>query len=74
MGIPLRCWCNLAVLFAASLGATWGQTALNFIPVTPCRVVDTRYGTAGFTGPISAGATVSFNPVGSCGVPSTAQA
>jgi hypothetical protein len=58
---------------AAAAVAAWGQTALNFVPITPCRVVDTRNGTGGFTGPI-AGATASFNPVGSCGVPSTAQA
>jgi hypothetical protein len=55
--------------------------ALNFYPLTPCRVVDTRaMGGAGFTGEfgppqMTAGSTRSF-PItaGACGIPATAQA
>jgi M6 family metalloprotease-like protein len=44
---------------------------LHFVPVTPCRVADTRQ--AG--GPLSAGATRSFAvPQSSCNIPATAQA
>ena len=47
-----------------------------FVPVTPCRVVDTRGGAGQFGGPtMAAGATRSFPiPQSACGIPSTAQA
>jgi hypothetical protein len=50
--------------------------ALRFIPVTPCRVVDTRNPTSAFGGPIlSGGVARTFTiPASSCGIPSTAQA
>jgi hypothetical protein len=49
---------------------------LRYVPVTPCRVVDTRNATGPFGGPIiSAGTTRSFTiPSGSCGIPAAAQA
>lgn len=52
------------------------STALEFIPVTPCRVVDTRNATGDFGGPeLAAGSTRTFNiPQSTCGIPSTAVA
>jgi hypothetical protein len=52
------------------------QTALQFVPTTPCRVVDTRLGTGSFAGPaLIAGATRTFNlPQSGCGIPPTAVA
>ncbi len=49
---------------------------LQFIPVTPCRVVDTRYGTGAFAGPaLAAGSTRPFNiPQSTCGIPPNAVA
>ena len=51
-------------------------TALRFVPVTPCRVADTRLGNGSFGGPILlANSTREFDiPYSSCGIPSTAQA
>jgi len=53
-----------------------GARALRFVPVTPCRVADTRNAAGAFGGPaIAAGSSRSFIvPNSSCGVPSTAQA
>ena len=50
--------------------------ASRFIPVTPCRVADTRGANGPFGGPIlAAGQPRNFNiSAGSCGIPSTAQA
>ncbi len=50
--------------------------ALMFVPVTPCRVVDTRNATGPFGGPqMTAGSTRTFAiPASSCGIPSTALA
>jgi hypothetical protein len=50
--------------------------ALSFVPMTPCRVVDTRNAAGPFGGPsISGGASRDFNiPTSACSVPSTAQA
>jgi uncharacterized repeat protein (TIGR01451 family) len=49
---------------------------LRFVPVTPCRVADTRNPAGPFGGPsISGGTSRAFNiPASTCGVPSTAQA
>jgi len=47
-----------------------------FVPVIPCRVVDTRTGPGVFGGPwLAAGATRTFDiPQGACGIPATAEA
>ncbi len=52
------------------------STALRFVPVTPCRVADTRNPNGAFGGPIlSAGTSRQFVvPESACGIPSTAQA
>jgi List-Bact-rpt repeat protein len=49
---------------------------LRFVPVTPCRVVDTRNANSPFGGPVmTANSTRSFAiPAGSCGIPATALA
>jgi hypothetical protein len=49
---------------------------LRFVPVTPCRVVDTRNAAGPFGGPtMTASSTRSFAvPQSTCGIPSTAQA
>jgi hypothetical protein len=49
---------------------------LRFVPVTPCRVADTRNSTGPFGGPpIPGGATRDFTiPNSTCGIPATAQA
>ena len=51
-------------------------TALRFVPVTPCRIVDTRNATGAFGGPqIAGGSSRSFIiPSSSCNIPATAQA
>ncbi len=51
-------------------------SGLQFIPVTPCRVVDTRNATGPFGGPeMGAGTSRTFNiPQSACGIPSTAVA
>ncbi len=51
-------------------------TGLEFVPLTPCRVVDTRGPGGPFGGPtLAAGSTRSFPiPQGGCGIPGTAQA
>jgi len=49
---------------------------LRFVPVTPCRVVDTRLPDGPFGGPVMGrSSSRSFTiPAGACGIPSTAQA
>ena len=52
------------------------STALQFIPVTPCRIADTRNDVGAFGGPaLAANAERSFAiPQAACGIPATAQA
>src|SRR3974377_1801646 len=55
----------------------WAQaSALQFIPVTPCGIADTRNATGPFGGPEpAAGSTRTFNiPQSACSIPSTAVA
>jgi hypothetical protein len=51
-------------------------SALHFVPMTPCRVVDTRYANGAFGSPeLAAGSTRDFViPGGSCNIPATAAA
>jgi hypothetical protein len=58
------------------VSATYTIAALRFIPVTPCRIVDTRNPTGAFGGPELAGnATRTFDvPQSACGIPATAAA
>ncbi len=52
------------------------SAALQFIPITPCRIADTRNATGAFGGPeLAAGVTRTFNvPQSACNIPSTAAA
>jgi len=61
---------------AVSLSGTSSATPLQFVPMTPCRVVDTRNATGPFGGPIlAAGVARSFLiPNGACGIPANAAA
>jgi|GEM_PF-838441 len=64
-------------LTQATASSAPAPQALRFVPITPCRVVDTRTVPNGpFTGPaINGGASRDFAiPGGACGIPATAQA
>jgi hypothetical protein len=59
----------------ASDTTTIVPVALRFVPVTPCRVVDTRLATGSFGGPGLYGNSRDFAlPNGACGIPTTAKA
>jgi hypothetical protein len=78
------CANRIALLHAALLltvftppTIAWAQpSALQFVPVAPCRVVDTRAATGEFGGPLMlSDSTRTFNiPESSCGIPPTAVA
>src|SRR5262249_10297923 len=63
----------------AAVNINVGPVPLRFIPVTPCRIMDTRSG-SGFTGPfgppsLSTNTTRTMPiPAGDCGIPTTAKA
>jgi hypothetical protein len=61
---------------SASVTVTVPTAGLQFIPVTPCRIVDTRKAVGAFGGPeLAGGAARTFDiPQSGCGVPSTAVA
>jgi hypothetical protein len=63
-------------LAAISYAASASTQGLRFVPVTPCRVADTRNATGPFGGPSIAGGTSRdfVIPNSACGVPATAQA
>ena len=65
-----------AIPAGASSFATVTPVPLRFIPVTPCRIVDTRNATGPFGGPIIAGGSSrDFTvPNSACSIPATAQA
>ena len=67
---------NVVALAATLSPAPPPPTALQFIPVTPCRVADTRNATGAFGGPaISGGSSRTFDiPQSACGIPSNAAA
>ncbi len=75
--VKLRCfgrvgvWMSASFLTAASLGA---QVLSDFVPVTPCRLVDTRTSNGLLGSPsMAAGSTRSFPfPMSNCGLPSNA--
>jgi exo-beta-1,3-glucanase (GH17 family) len=62
--------------FIAEPAFTFGTEPLRFVPITPCRAVDTRIGSGGLGGPpLSAGQTRTFPlPSSACGIPPTARA
>jgi hypothetical protein len=56
--------------------ATGNAGALAFVPVAPCRIIDTRNGTGTFGGPVMSANSQRAIPVtsSSCGIPATAKA
>jgi Chaperone of endosialidase len=68
----------IAVLWAAGLNipVLCAQSALNFVAIPPCRLVDTRNPVGTFGGPSLPAATTRNFPVlsGSCGIPANASA
>jgi hypothetical protein len=71
-----RCTAIAGLWVTLNVSVIWAQSQQNFIPVTPCRVADTRLATGTFGGPtMAAGSTRNFPiPSSSCGIPSTATA
>jgi hypothetical protein len=67
---------GVSVIVNQAAGNIVVSTALRFIAVTPCRVVDTRNASGAFGGPALSGGTSRdfIIPNGACGIPSTAQA
>src|ERR1035437_9913134 len=67
---------TLLVVFLATSFVVHSQTPLQFVPVTPCRVVDTRWPVGPFGGPALQGQTSrDFTiPDGGCSIPNTATA
>lgn len=64
----------LAAILAAPT-ATAQSSGYSFVPLVPCRVVDTRGPSSTNGGPaLDAGATRTFQIKGQCGVPATAKA
>ena len=70
-------YANSAVASATyTINSTTAPSAMRFIPVTPCRIADTRNANGAFGGPeMAAGSTRAFNiPQSACNIPSTALA
>ncbi len=65
-----------SVLITGTGAIATTTNGLQFIPVTPCRIADTRNATGAFGGPqLAGGSTRTFNiPQSACGIPSTAVA
>jgi len=62
--------------FTTAKGSSGGGGGLQFIPVAPCRIADTRNASGAFGGPeMSAGQSRAFNiPQSTCNIPSSAAA
>jgi hypothetical protein len=58
----------------ASGPVTGPPVPAKFHTVSPCRVVDTRSGLGGTTGPLAAGSTTTFTVAGACSIPASAAA
>jgi Chitobiase/beta-hexosaminidase C-terminal domain len=69
-------YANSAIASATYTIQSSATSALQFIPVTPCRIADTRNPTGAFGGPeLAAASTRTFNiPQSACSIPSTAVA
>ncbi len=66
----------LTYMYLDDVAIVEGAPPLRFVPVTPCRVVDTRNAPGAFGGPAISGETSRdfAIPQGNCGIPATAQA
>ncbi len=62
--------------FTTTLSSSVASGPLFFVPVTPCRVVDTRGATGTLGGPAMAGGSIRSFPIpqSACGIPTTAEA
>src|SRR5437764_1128828 len=69
-------WVNDSKGFCAMRFNQRSKTALNFVPVTPCRVADTRNANGPYGGPLLSGNTTRgfAIPAGACNIPSNAMA
>lgn len=69
-------WVNDSGGFCAMGFSQRTRTSLNFVPVTPCRIADTRNPNGPFGGPsVSGGTSRGFTvPNSACNIPATAQA
>ncbi len=67
---------NPTYMYLDNVSINGGPSGLRFIPVTPCRVADTRNAPGTFGGPAIAGGTSRDFPIpqGNCGIPQTAAA
>ncbi len=66
---------NSAGTAASAVSSFTTLARLNFVPVAPCRAVDTRRAAGPLGGPtLAAGTARSFALQGACGIPATAQA
>ncbi|HEX7354920.1 MAG TPA: S53 family peptidase [Mycobacteriales bacterium] len=77
--VPNAATCNAFTLVSAGSAANVAIDAVGyytsgFTGVGPTRIVDTRSGQGGTTGPIAAGTSASFQVAGTAGVPATATA
>ena len=76
--VIIRCRFAVAAVFCtpAFLPLAWGQSAASYVPVTPCRAVDTRNAAGGLGGPIMTGGSIRSFPIPSspCGIPANASA
>lgn len=66
----------LTDMYLDDVAITEATSGLQFVPITPCRVVDTRKANGTFGGPPITGETSRDFPIpqGSCSIPSTAEA
>ena len=66
---------TIAANQSVSFVAAGNSGSLTFVPITPCRIVDTRRANGALGGPLLAGAaTRQFSLPGTCGIPSSAAA
>jgi trimeric autotransporter adhesin len=67
---------NATLLTVTQAGAGVAGGALRFVPVTPCRIIDTRDAEGTFGGPVFGAYSSRSIPIpqSGCGIPSTAQA
>ncbi len=75
-GASVNTGSSVTLVVSSGPGQTQLATALRFVPVTPCRVADTRNASGPFGGPSIAGGTTRnfIVPNSACNIPSTAQA
>ena len=73
---PANVTMNGPITEVAGFFSGTGAVGLQFVPVTPCRIMDTRNPNGSFGGPFISGGSTRTVPIpfSGCGIPSTAQA